>query len=810
MKSPFKVMSTAALAAAVAVPTLSVPAADAAESTSFQSVALETEDGSIVTVSFSAYAQAKTFGTGELGEFVESADVVAVSAEEGKFVTIRTLAMAKIDNPDADTVSLLDELDESEDNLVADEEVVEYTAWEDLGEAGEAAVESVSAIDTNKVEVNFNQEVDTDSAEFDLKRGAVVYPTDVEWNDDKTTATLETSIDLPDGDYTVEVSGLTEELLSNDLTIADEAVTSLEVSSDNVQISDGSTIDFSVLNQYETDMEVSSTTSGLSFTAYNVTKGEAVTTSTVAGESQIEFDGLDGDGAEVGDEIRVTLNYKGLTTQKTVEVIDAKTASDLDFANVVMPEDQERVYPGDTDVQVEYSLFNQFGEEATLTANKTGASSIETADGIKIVSSDETVVDPADIDTDEDGNLVFEAGAAGTTTLTAIINSSGDIATIDVTVSSNSAVDSFDVAAPSDLVVEGEATTVDYVAADQYGTVIDAEDFGTAQQDQLTIGSSDDSIIDDGNGTLDADVQFNENNELVVTPSGNGEVTLTVKIGDEEVATLDLDVQATAVAQEITEVSFPTVFENGSSLQLTDDDVTVVDQYGREFEGAITVDSDNDSVVADDGNDTITTNSTGTATLTVNVGGQSFDVDVEVIASADVESYSLADFDTLYAGSSDAYDVTAVLNGVDADGNTVVLADTDPDFITSSNTSVATVDNNVEVRGEAEGTSTITAWKDGEAVATSQVEVSEVAPVADSVSFSATTVADPANVSTIVDVLDQYGVEITSSTALFFTGGTEIAADGTISDADDAADVTETITVITENGLTQTADITID
>ncbi len=184
-------MTTAALAATVAVPTLAATPV-AAEETSIQHVAIETADGSVVTVPFMDYAKAKTFGSGELGEFVnaEGNSVVAVSVAEGKFVTISALAKAKIMDSDKDTTTLLDELDEDAENLVAEEEVTDYTAYEDLGEDVAPAVESVSANNLSQFTVEFNTEVSEASA-----TKAENYSVDTDGSLDLTNASFELQAD---------------------------------------------------------------------------------------------------------------------------------------------------------------------------------------------------------------------------------------------------------------------------------------------------------------------------------------------------------------------------------------------------------------------------------------------------------------------------------------------------------------------------------------------------------------------------------------------------------------------------------------
>ncbi|QHE53750.1 hypothetical protein [Pontibacillus sp. HMF3514] len=427
MKSPFKVMSTAALAAAVAVPAVAAPTAQAAEATTIHSVAIQTEDGSVVTVPFMDYAKAMTFGTGELGEFVQANSVVAVSVEEGKFVTIKELAFAKLDNPDTATPELLNELDDNEENLVSDEEVAEYTAWENMGEDAAPMVESVSAIDAKTLEVDFNQAIDTENVDVKVKRGNFSVILDSEWNDDKDALTLSSETNLVAGDYTVTVTGedLEEDLVGT-VTVESQKVSDIEFLGETLvkTASDKATMNFKVFDQYGTDIttDADSLVNNISWSA------SVATDSLTDSNGVLTLDASSDFSADQTVVLTAVDSKTGESETVTATVGDAASVTALELGDVVLPEDTNRVYTGDADAaKIELNAQDQYGNSL---------SSSSQISGVTLLSSDSSV-NFSIVDVDGEAMIDVDTSSlstAKTVKLTAVINATGETVTKELNI----------------------------------------------------------------------------------------------------------------------------------------------------------------------------------------------------------------------------------------------------------------------------------------------------------------------------------------------------------------------------------------
>lgn len=680
----------------------------------------------------------------------------------------------------------------------------EVTLGADLGLEGyavEQGVSSVSVVGTKLIEVKFNTAV-TDTADlgFKIKRGAAVYSSSVEWNDAKDTATLTAVINLPAADYTVEITGLVEgEVVTKEVTVVAAAASAIEVVSQGIALVNNSQITFKVSNQYGQDMEVDG--GDITASAYNVTQGKEVVLSDVAGTSskvQTPANFESGAVTELGDVVRVTLSYKGFTVQANLTVIANAAGDVISLGDIVLAEDDLRLNVSDTEVELAYTLLDQYGEEVEL-SDQAFANSTVTIDGVQFISSDISVISQFKT---ADGKLYLNPIGDGSATITAIINASGNVATATVTVEKDAEATAAVIAVPTTIVAGMDsAFDIDLTVTDQFGTVIDTKTGLTATID---LGGAPVPVINSDASAITIDLSG-------TTVNATTDVTVEVEFGGDVIGSIEFEVEPDAEALEIKSASFATVLEDAATYTVVNGDLDVVDQYGRSFEKAITIASDDANVIANAGTDLITATGIGTATLTVTVDSKTIEVDVEVIAVGDSESYTLSDIGTIYADSSatvgnagtTAHEVTASLNGV-YEGKEVVLAagNDAPDFITTSNSAVADV-SGTDVYGISAGTATISAWKDGKKVASTTVTVSEAKPVATTVEFDATTIDDGDSIN--VTAKDQYGVVITTS--VFFTGGTLIDSNGAT--VDNAGTDTETITVHTSNGVTATEDITI-
>src|SRR5690606_27834125 len=92
---------------------------------------------------------------------------------------------------------------------------------------------SVAAVGASKIEVKFNKAVDTTAAKIEVKRGAaVVNVSTTTPSAEKTSIVLNLTSRMIKGDYTVTVSVLTAEPVTQNITVDDEKVTKLELNND--------------------------------------------------------------------------------------------------------------------------------------------------------------------------------------------------------------------------------------------------------------------------------------------------------------------------------------------------------------------------------------------------------------------------------------------------------------------------------------------------------------------------------------------------------------------------------------------------
>jgi membrane-associated protease RseP (regulator of RpoE activity) len=184
-----------------------------------------------------------------------------------------------------------------------------------------ATIASVSATGTKTVKVTFGKAVDTTKAVLNIKKGAAIYGSTVAWNDAKDTATLTTVVNLPAADYTVDVTGLTTTALTKAFTVAAEAATKVEIVSTTVALIDSSTIAFKVSNQYGEDMKINGTVPGVVVSAYNTTQKrvEALTNLTADNKLTLSATFASITPAKLGDVIRITVTYAGLTAQSMLQ-----------------------------------------------------------------------------------------------------------------------------------------------------------------------------------------------------------------------------------------------------------------------------------------------------------------------------------------------------------------------------------------------------------------------------------------------------------------------------------------------------------
>lgn len=664
------------------------------------------------------------------------------------------------------------------DLLTVKDEALKAAIVDNIGEAievkeaqlAEVTIVSATAVDTNKVEVKFSKAVDTKVAKIELKQGSATRYTTAKWAEDGLSVVLQAPSAIAAGTYNVVLSGVTEKPATAEVKVEAEAFKDLVINPAQIVAGDNNAkVTFVARNQYNTDMKVAG--NAVTVTAYNVTQGKKVDINVQdPAKSEFTFD-LVAAGAKVNDEIRVVVSYKGYTVTETLTVVKAATYAELTLGEAVLPEKAVRFQPGQNGVKIPVNIVDTNGEKVKLTQ------SMIDSNLITIVSSDNTKATVNGIDAD--GNLLVNLVDAGNVVFTAIINGqAGLVSTTSINIEKTPAVEAVSISAPTKLVAAGDEVELDVAAVDQYGDKI-ALDGVTFK---YKIGNGTEQVVSAVDG------------KLTITPNANGELTLNaLSTTNKVLGSVSFAVEEAAEPTAIVGVNVAELYENTATDTIGLDDIKVVDQYGRNFTLSSISDvtithkdesADNVTFTTDGTENTATftgTETTANEVITFTLSNKaSFDVTLASVKAEDVKSYELKALPTLKADADAKYHGTLELTGKTSAGKVVALVNNKITNITTSNAAVADITAG-KVEGKSKGTAVIAVWNGTTKLAETTVTVNDADSVVTSVAFkntfnTASIAVGNVDLSTMVVVKDQYGVELTTLDGIFTTSDSTIAS----------------------------------
>ncbi len=693
------------------------------------------------------------------------------------------------------------------------------------------------AINVNQIEVTFNKAVeDKDAAVFSLKRGAANFNiASVEWNEDNTKAVVTSAVanlnaGTTDVTYTLTITGLTEEAVVETVDFAPVKETSLVITTEEVELKASAPVKFEVRNQYGKSMNVAGT--AVTGVAYNVTQAKAQTFTGQA-TSEFQFDANFATDphaqlAKLGDQIRVTLNYKDFTVQKVLTVgkaVPAAAPAEITLGTVLPLDGKTMIFQADSGLVLPVTVKDQNGKVfklPTTTANFDTVGGSETISGITFTSSDATIVDIDKLTVDAQGVVKFPVeNKAGKATITAIINSTGVVATTTVEVKATAAMSNVTIVPPTEVVAANDVKVkLDYVAEDQYGNVLDWSK--AADKTLISTGFAVGRTATSAAGVVSG-MALNAKGELEATIVGAGAVTLKVTDGGtpaKDIGSVSFEVLANAELTSIAGVKDLTAkVSDGVATTIGKENLVIKDQYGRDYtlsgsQGALVyfkagssaalaitgktgADIDNGGIIdATTGKATITGTATaGTSTLVIALVTNTVDsttavaggtYEVSITNETNIVGYKLKEVPTLYGtgghDATSAYAKVLTLVGLDANDNEVAVDQSKITAITTSDATVIGTDlNSKKVFALDKGTATVAVWMGATKVAETTVTAVDVAPAAQTVKFSSATGAISADGGTLdlgatLEVKDQYGVALTAAGAPANLGAWSIAA----------------------------------
>ncbi|QQZ10002.1 hypothetical protein [Heyndrickxia vini] len=673
--------------------------------------------------------------------------------------------------------------------------------------ASVAKVESVSAINTKTIKVEFNKAIDDTKAKFEVKKGSVavnVAKTTV--SADKKSVELELASKFYEGEYTVNVTGLSEQALTGSVKVENEKVAKIEVLSETAPLLSGDTkasVGYRVLNQYGENITDSALASNIN---WNATSG------TDADDDNKGVVTFSVNGKKAGDKVVLTgINQATNTVVSTTVTISDKSVVDTLSFKGIYNEDSKELNSNSTlsDFSLLVEVKDQYGKALK-------ASSL---DDVLFTSSNEgllkvkTAKDGQGKDKNEVG-LELEAGAnfglGGKAIITAITKSTGKVTQFEVNVKAAPSLDTFSITAPNELVAANDTVKIPFTAADQYGNAL------TKFKDLK--GLVDFSATGDAKPVLKEDTT-NGNAYLEYKPDSKGlkVIFATTKTGKVSQLTLDVKEAAEGVTIESLKDVTTTVAVGGES-EVSAKNFVVKDQYGRTFKLADNFANYKVVATQDDKSDVVTLTGTDIAKDTdkvvVNGGAKGSEevtftlykkdekgtfqevktspikVAFNVTEKSAFSSYEVGDVDTVYADAKTGeYTRTLKVYGVTAKGDKVLLPKGNY-TVTSSNKALSYDNGTLDVKDGVDvaavfGTNNeikvnLTIIVDGAekpVTLTKEVTVSKVAPKTSKVEFDADqlvgglgTVAttslnakdtDASALNAVLKLVDQYGEDYT-------------------------------------------------
>lgn len=617
------------------------------------------------------------------------------------------------------------------------------------------------------------------------------------WNEDKTEATLTSSVKLVVGDYTVTVTGvdLVEGQNTATTTVLAEQIATIELDdnaySTATPYAGNVTVAYKLLNQYNEDI-----TDNYLVTNFTATSSKGtIAASQPSAKGTITITGLT--VADTDKTLVVTLVDKTFakTASKTVNIQAQIGLDTITLSQPVIPTGKDKIERTATDVVIPYAAVDQFGSEFVL-ANTTA---------MTFVSSDTTALPTANITVKSIGGtdkLVITAfgafNGAKDITLTAIVNATGKTSSVTFTVYGTATAKTPILVEPVSSPGTSETINVELQMLDTYGNQMTAADIVAAKAG-FTVLSSNTDVFTVGTIAL-----VNKKAVIPVTAK-------TLKTTANLMVTVNATGESTTLPITVVEAKYPASVTLVPSATTAGKDglitikATFQDQYGQ----PITTSNNVVRFTADNNDFVLNSTSTGllatpvdeTVTNLVDTGivvkatdwEKTTVITAELVNAAAYDADKVVDTKTLTLSSTTeaaeyTYSITAIptlygkaghdknsayaqdieLVAKDAGGNVVSLPAGYVTNVTSTNANIGVDTATMKVFAIDEATGTIAVWKGATKLAETTVTAIEDLPIAASIEIEEEAITidgkNAADALTAIkanmEIKDQYGVVV--------------------------------------------------
>ncbi|MFJ3388275.1 S-layer homology domain-containing protein [Lysinibacillus sp. NPDC086135] len=431
-------------------------------------------------------------------------------------------------------------------------------------------VKSVDAVNAKTLAVTFNKPVETEKAKFELKKdGFKSNFSSITWNEDKTVATIELTSKITKGEFTVNVTGLTDEALTGSVKTEDEKVSSIEILGEVAPLIDNTntaTIGYQIKNQYGEDI------TKLNASSLTVSAAGAKADPNANGSITITKDGL-----KEGDKVVLTVIHgaTATTTTQTVTVSAKTVASDVTIGALYNKDGKtltEDTALAKDKFYLPVTVKDQYGKEITdvkrlkdevLVTNTNQAVATFGEFEKQTIEGKDVVVLPVE-------NIV----ATGETNVIVIAKATGKNGQATVKVAEGVRADSVTLGAPTKVVTaEADILFPLFVSDKQGNSIKDTTVLNGTKGISITGGSL---VEKDGElyaKVVGANVKENTPVTVVVT-SSTGKVATQTVIPKSTTAPKVITGLNSKVSTAIREIA-------GEKVEITAKDIVVEDQFGQ-------------------------------------------------------------------------------------------------------------------------------------------------------------------------------------------------------------------------------------
>ncbi|TFZ41447.1 hypothetical protein E4100_02390 [Soehngenia longivitae] len=678
---------------------------------------------------------------------------------------------------------------------------------------------TAKATGAKKITVTFNKAVDKTKAVIEVTRGTVKPSVkSVTWADDNKSAVVEFNTNMVAGDYTVKVTGLTDEALTATLKVEAAKLTSVEIKGDVLVISNAPTntqvkAGVVALNQYGEEI------SGFSG---NVSSSKG-TGSIVSGQLVLN---VTSGTFVVGETVVVTIvdPQTGVIATKTMKVAQGAQVAEIkigelktdDTTLAAKPINVTNLNNNLSKYYVPVEIKDQYGN--LLKANE--------LTGVNIYTSNAQILNPKGFKDLADGRTVIElqtatgTASSGTVVLTVVAQTTGKTASATINVLPDAKIDVVTVGSPDTELKINKATTLPVTVIDTYGNEIALKDVQIVGSGSTQLKLNGNTTISVTNATLTTKTNYTTGVVTIqITPSASP-ISVIVVTGTGKTQTLTLTAVAQPVPASIKGMSadFVSMLANDTTMNTKIvGNVVFLDQYGEEIEVGTTADANGYKYEVAKKSGTSTSMAADVISATATAGSDVYtvklfksaevldemDVTITVVDKAAITSFGIEDLNKFYTGGADTkYNQQVKIYGL-VNGNKVAVPQSMIKLVTATNgleisgtglytakvinTSGADVKSTITVLVEA-GTNSYTLTK--------EVVYSDATPKAQSLTAKSNgvtvegavelSIATPGSVSidlTTSSALkfvaaDQYGVAKTSGFSFAVTGSNKVTVSG--------------------------------